>query len=194
MSTFALKIAYLILWVSSAVIRYPHEKRNKRNRIVTNNKTALEKVLLVVVFIGMGILPLVYVFTSWLNFANYSLPLWAEILGIVLIVPSLWLFYRSHKDLGKNWSVSLELREDHNIVDTGVYKHIRHPMYTAIWIWVIVQSMLIQNYIAGLSGLISFGVLYFLRINKEEEMMEEQFGFAYKNYKSRTHRLIPKIH
>ena len=159
MNPLLLKIAYGILIIGTFIIRYPHEKRNKANNITNDDKTALEKVLLLLVFIGMMILPLIYFFTYLFSFANYTLPVYAHVIGIVLIIPTLWLFYRSHKDLGRNWSVSLEIREGHKIVDSGVYTHVRHPMYSSIWLWSIIQALVLTNFVAGLSGLVSFGVL-----------------------------------
>lgn len=191
MDPLILKIAYIVILVGTSIVRYPHEKRNKANSIIKDNKTTLEKTLLFVVFLGMMILPLLYILTSLFSFANYTLPLYAQITGVVLILPTLWLFYRSHKDLGLNWSVTLEIREGHNIVDTGVYKHIRHPMYSAIWLWGIAQTLLLHNYIAGFSGLISFGMLYFFRVREEEKMMLKEFGEEYQAYKKRTKRIIP---
>lgn len=177
--------------VATVVIRKPHEKRNKDNTITQDNKTNLEKTLLAITSLGMMILPLVYLITPFLSFANYTLPLYVHLIGIAMIPFMLWLFYRSHKDLGRNWSVTLEIREDHTIVDTGVYKYIRHPMYTAIWIWVIIQALLLNNYIAGLSGIIGYGALYFFRVGREEAMMLEEFGQKYAEYKQRTKRLLP---
>ena len=191
MNPLILKIAYIVILVGTSIIRYPHEKRNEANSIIKDNKTTLEKTLLFVVFLGMMILPLLYILTSLFSFANYTLPLYAQITGVVLILPTLWLFYRSHKDLGLNWSVTLEIREGHNVVDTGVYKHIRHPMYSAIWLWCIAQTLLLHNYIAGFSGLLSFGMLYFFRVQDEEKMMLKEFGEEYQTYKKRTKRIIP---
>ena len=194
METIILKIGYGIVILGTFIIRYPHQKRNKSNQIRTDKKEALEKSLLGLVFLGMMIVPLIYIFSNILSFADYILPVSLHMLGLLLIIPTLWLFYRSHKDLGTNWSVSLEIREGHHVVDTGVYKYIRHPMYTAIWLWCIVQALLLNNYIAGLSGLVCFGLLYFLRVKKEERMMLQEFGKAYEDYVKRTKRIIPFIY
>ena len=123
MEPILLKIGYGIIVIATSIIRYPHAKRNKTNKIITNKKGTLEKILLGLVFLGMVILPLIYMATSLLSFANYDLPVSLQIIGLLLIVPMLWLFYRSHKDLGQNWSATLEIREGHNIVDSGVYKY-----------------------------------------------------------------------
>ena len=193
MEPILLKIGYGIIVIATSIIRYPHAKRNKTNKIITNKKGTLEKILLGLAFLGMVILPLIYMATSLLSFANYDLPVSLQIIGLLLIVPMLWLFYRSHKDLGQNWSATLEIREGHNIVDSGVYKYIRHPMYSAILLLVIIQALLLNNYIAGLSGLISFGLLYFFRVKKEEKMMLLEFGTDYEKYMKRTKRIIPFI-
>ena len=180
--------------LGTSIIRYPHEKRNKSNQIITNKKATLEKILLGLVFLGMMILPLIYIFSDLFSFADYTLPVSLHVLGFLLIVPNLWLFYKSHKDLGMNWSVSLEIRAGHNIVDTGVYKYVRHPMYTAIWIGCVAQALLLNNYIAGLSGLVCFGLLYFFRFKKEEHMMLQEFGQDYEEYMKKTKRIIPFIY
>ncbi len=183
----------MLIWFGTWMIRAPHERRQKKNNITVDRKTTLEKFLLFGAFLGMAILPLFYVFSSLLAFANYSLPVPLQILGVVLVPITLWLFYRSHKDLGLNWSPTLEMRAEHTLVTKGVYKKVRHPMYTSIWILVIAQALLLNNYVAGLSGLLFFGVLYFLRVAKEEQMMLQQFGDQYQDYMQVTGRLMPKF-
>ena len=77
-------------------------------------------------------MPLVFLFTSWLNKADYTLPAFAIWVGTPLMVAALWLFWRAHADLGNCWSVTLELNHDHRLVTHGVYQFIRHPMYAAL--------------------------------------------------------------
>ncbi len=187
------EILFLVFVIISGFIRRPFQKQVKGNSINLNNKDTLEKWLLGLTFLGMYPIPLVYVLSPWLDFANYGLPLAINVLGALLLVPTALLFYRSHKDLGTNWSVSLEIREEHSLVTNGIYKYIRHPMYSAIWLWVICQALLLQNYIAGFSGILGFGLLYFFRIHREEKMMEQQFGEQYVAYRKKTKRLIPNV-
>ena len=193
MDTLLLKVVFTVFWLGAFLIRYPFAQKQKKNLIKSDRKTGEEKILLACATLGMVLLPMLYVFTPLFSFANYQLPVFLNLIGIALTVPTLWLFYRSHKDLGRNWSPTLEIREEHQIVDWGVYKHIRHPMYTAIWLRVILQALLLPNYISGLSGLVGFGLLYALRVNKEEAMMLEQFGKPYAAYRTKTTRLIPFI-
>lgn len=183
----------MVFWFATGIIRYPHSQRQKKNQIRTDNKSGLEKLLLAIVSLGMLILPVLFVITPLLDFANYELPTGLSIVGIVLIPISLWLFYKSHKDLGRNWSPSLEVTTEHTLITEGVYKHIRHPMYSAIWLWVIIQALLLHNYIAGPAGMVTFALLYFLRVDVEENMMLQEFGDSYANYIKRSGRLFPKF-
>ena len=187
------EIAFMVFWIGMFIIRYPHAQKNKGNTIQKDRKTREEKILLAMTSLGMILLPVFFVATPFLNFAIYTLPVVVSYVGIDLLVPAGILFYRSHWDLGRNWSATLEIREEHSLVVSCIYKHIRHPMYTAIWIWVICQALLLQNYIAGLSGIVSFGLLYFLRVGKEENMMKLQFGEKYISYMKSTKRLIPNL-
>ncbi len=62
----------------------------------------------------------------------------------------------------------LEIRKGHYLVNSGVYKRIRHPMYAAIFLIFAAQMLLIQNYIAGSGGILTFALMYIIRIPKEE--------------------------
>lgn len=163
METWILKRIFMAFWLSTFLIRMPFERAQKKNTITVNQKTKEERLLLGGVFLGTILIPLLYISTSLFAFADYSSTFLFQIIGLGLIPPAWWLFYRSHKDLGKNWSQSLEIREGHHVVDGGVYKYIRHPMYSAIWLFTLFQACLLPNWVAGFSGIVGFGLLYFFR-------------------------------
>jgi protein-S-isoprenylcysteine O-methyltransferase Ste14 len=104
------------------------------------------------------------------------------------------LFYRVHIELGRNWSDSLEVREQHALVTHGLYRYVRHPMYTAFFMWALAQALLLPNWIAGPAGLVGFGTLFLFRVGREEQMMLDSFGDEYRAYMKRTARLIPGIY
>ncbi|AFZ29081.1 Isoprenylcysteine carboxyl methyltransferase [Gloeocapsa sp. PCC 7428] len=193
MDTQILKIAFLIGLAASTIIRIPYQRETQQNTIIDNRKTPQENGLLFLVFLGMVALPLVYVFTPWLDIANYHLSIWANGLGVVTFAIAMWLFWRSHHDLGKNWSPTLQIREAHTLIVSGIYQKIRHPMYASVWLWSIAQALLLPNWIAGLSGIIGFGILYIVRVRNEEQMMLDQFGAQYQEYMHKTKRLIPYL-
>ena len=105
----------------------------------------------------------------------------------------LWLFYRSHADLSTNWSISLDIRENHTLITSGVYRSIRHPMYAAIFLQAMGQALFVPNWIAGPFYLCAFVLMFFLRVGPEERMMLERFGSDYETYMQASKRLIPGI-
>lgn len=193
MNTLALKIIFTIGVVMSVVIRVPYQRETQNNIIIDDCKTPEEKIILLLISVGMLLLPFTYVLSPWLNFANYRLPLWANILGSVTLAIALWLFWRSHDDLGKNWSPTLQIREGQTLVTNGVYQVIRHPMYTSAFLLCIAQALLLPNWIAGLAGLISFCIAFIARIGKEEQMLLDPFDDEYQAYRQRTKRLVPYV-
>jgi protein-S-isoprenylcysteine O-methyltransferase Ste14 len=186
------KIIYFIQLMIAIIIRKNYERKFIRLDVEIQKKSTIELALLGLIGIGM-IVPVVYVFTSWLDFANYTLPGWLGWAGVVLFAFAIWLLWRSHDDLGRNWTPTVAKRYDAELITIGVYKYIRHPMYTAHLIWAIAQIMILHNWIAGYSFLIVQVPFYFIRIKNEERMMIEQFGVAYKSYMKKTRRLIPKL-
>ena len=186
-------IVFLVGFVVYLGTRHVFERRTRGEEKVVRRIDGLEKALLATVILGTVFPPLLYVFSPWLSFADYRLPvpvLWS---GAVVMVAALWLFWRSHSDLGQNWSISLELRRDHQIIKHGVYRSIRHPMYASIWLWSIAQAMLLENWFAGWSGLATFGPLYFVRMPREERLMCEFFADEYREYMGQTGRLFPRL-
>ena len=139
------------------------------------------------------LLPFLAVFTTWLDFAEYAVPIGLSVAGVPVFGAGLWLLWRSHADLGRNWSPTLIIRRGHTLVTGGVYAHIRHPMYAAHWLWVVAQVLLIHNWIAGPAGLVVFTPLYFLRVGPEEAQLRAHFGTAYRDYERRTGRLVPRL-
>lgn len=118
---------------------------------------------------------------------------WIGGIGATILASAVWLFWRSHADLGRNWSPSLQLREEHQLVTTGVYRSIRHPMYASQWLWSVAHPLLLQNWIARWSSLLLFLPLYLSRVPREEQMMLERFGEAYRAYMRRTGCVIPRL-
>lgn len=193
-----LLVAAKIVWAAGCigwyVIRLPFERKVKRERVIDARDRLRELVLLSCSTMGLGIVPLLWATSPIFNAANYPYSLLQFVLGTLTFIFSLWLFRRTHRDLGKNWSVTLEIKDTHKLITGGVYRHVRHPMYSAFFLWALAQLILIPNGIAGPAGLIGFGILYAFRIGREEKMMLDTFGDEYRAYSARTARLIPGVY
>lgn len=161
-------------------------------RVVKRRRTPIERVLLAVV--GLGSLSVViWIVSPAFRFAEYSLHPVPFAAGALCIALGLWMLYRSHSDLGSYWSVTLEIRERHQLVTRGVYRRIRHPMYLALLLYAAGQALVVPNWAAGMPYLITLALLFLSRIRSEEQMMLEEFGRDYQVYAARTKRLIPGV-
>jgi protein-S-isoprenylcysteine O-methyltransferase Ste14 len=188
------KILWLVGVVCWCAIRYAPYRRAQRIQTAVERDTNREWLLLGISFIGMFVLPLVFVATNEPEFANYHAERLQIIFGGLICAWSMWIFYRTHKDLGRNWSATLEVREGHVLVTTGIYRTLRHPMYAGYWLWMVSQAMLLPNWVAGLAGIFAFGLHFFLRVGHEEQMLRERFGESYADYMARTNRVIPGLY
>jgi protein-S-isoprenylcysteine O-methyltransferase Ste14 len=190
-STF--EIIYVIGFVIGSVVRKFYVRGYRQNNIADDRENCLDKLLLVIVSLGFIAVPWVYIFTGWPAFADYELPSWAGWMGTVVFAGALLLLWRSHVDLGRNWSPKMQIREEHTLVTWGVYRYIRHPMYSAHFFWAIAQVLLLHNWIAGPAFLITSVPLYLFRVPIEERMMLDRFGEEYRMYINRTGRMFPRL-
>ncbi|MEJ2447149.1 MAG: protein-S-isoprenylcysteine O-methyltransferase [Anaerolineales bacterium] len=185
------KLIYLIELVAITIVRSLSTTKYRQLKTEEDRTTRLDVSLLVFSGVGM-ILPLFYIFTDWLDFANYSLPAWVGWLGAALFAGAIALLGITHRALGPSWTPTLGLRKDHQLVTGGVFKYIRHPMYAAHLLWAIAQPMLLHNWIAGFSFLVVALPQYLLRVEAEEEMMLDSFGEEYADYMEDTGRIFPR--
>lgn len=123
-----------------------------------------------------------YVVRSPINLA-------AAVMFGVFLVFRIW----SHVVLGRSYSATVEIRDDHKLVKNGPYKYIRHPIYTGT----ILSLMCIPVFTSSLTGfllsLLSIP-LFIYRMNKEEIMLVEEYGDEYTEYQKETWRLFPYIY
>jgi protein-S-isoprenylcysteine O-methyltransferase Ste14 len=192
MSPVCAKVAIVIAMIVMVAIRAPHGRRSRTLAVVTSGKGPLEIALLTLAWIAF-LVPLFWVATPFLSFADYRLYPVPFISGSVLLALGLWLFYRSHADLGTNWSVTLEIRESHRLITGGIYRRIRHPMYSAFLVYAAGQALVIPNWIAGPCYAAAMSLLVALRLGPEEALMRDRFRQEYDAYVARTKRLVPGI-
>ncbi|WP_374532134.1 protein-S-isoprenylcysteine O-methyltransferase [Phenylobacterium sp.] len=186
-------VAWLAGFAGMLAIRIPHHSRNQKNAVEADAHDVSERVLLGAMWLASMVLPFLVIATPWFDAFDYRLPEIAVWIGVALLVPYLWLFWRSHADLGRNWSPGLEVRTEHELITRGVYARIRNPMYAAIWLGAFAQALLIQNWIGGFAVIPAFAAMWFIRVPREEAMMRERFGAAWDAYVARSGRLAPPM-
>jgi protein-S-isoprenylcysteine O-methyltransferase Ste14 len=194
MTLFVAKLIWGLGCIAYFIIRYPHQRRARKTTVADRRDHIRERTLMLISYSGLFIVPLIYVLTNQPRFAGYTFNSIQASLGAIVLIAGMSLLYRTHRDLGRAWSITLEVRDKHMLITRGIYEKVRHPMYSAFWLWAISQALLLPNWIAGLSGIVGFGTLFFARVGHEERMMLETFGDEYRAYMARTYRLIPGIY
>jgi len=186
-----------VIWFAGLVgwyiIRRPFERRAKKIGVSRSLFDRRESSLLAVALIGLFVIPAIHVLTGFPRALDRPFIPTIAWLGILPMVAALWLFRRSHADLGRNWSISLQVREQHALVRTGVYRLIRHPMYSSFFLLGVAQMLLLANWFAGLAGVVGAGILFAFRVGREERMMLDSFGDEYRAYMAHTRRIIPWV-
>jgi len=191
------KLLWLLGIAGWFVIRYPFQRRARRLRVARSAGGTRDRLLIVVAAAGQFVIPALYVAVSIgtgepvpADYPFYPLAGW---LGLVALVGSLVLFRLTHKQLGRNWSVTLETRQEHKLVTDGLYAWVRHPMYTSFLLSAIAQLLLLPNWVAGPIGIVAFCILFVFRVGREEALMIETFGDGYRAYMRRTARIVPWV-
>jgi len=188
----AFKVIYLAEFTVLTAVRGAQTRPYRRVGVAVDKRTRADMALLALAGVAM-LVPLLYLFTTLLDFADYGLPPWTSWLGAVLFAGAIWLLWRSHVDLGRNWTPTLGIRQEHQLITHGVFRTIRHPIYAAHILWGIATPLILHNWIAGFAPLVVFVAQYASRVGAEERMMVERFGEEYERYKERTGRIVPRL-
>ncbi|HEY1763348.1 MAG TPA: isoprenylcysteine carboxylmethyltransferase family protein [Opitutaceae bacterium] len=119
--------------------------------------------------------------------------LWVSIAGVALGATAFLLRASSRKALGRMWSVHVEIRDRHVLVETGPFARIRHPIYLAAILEVMAAAVVLGTWICGAVALAAIAIVVAARIRVEESAMAAKFGDAWHQYRLRTGLLWPKL-
>jgi len=128
-----------------------------------------------------------------------SLPLWspASIAGAVAVLllmgGTLYLFVASSTALGKNWSFEARMRTDHQLIRTGPYARVRHPIYLGMLLFLLGLAVALGHWLQLVVALPVFLVGTSIRTRLEDRLLEQQFGADFDEYARTTPALIPKL-
>ena len=133
-----------------------------------------------------------------LSFGNYNGPLYSiqstmNLIGVIQFIVGLTTMILAQYTLGYNYSSFLVIREDHKLIKHGLYKYVRHPVYTGG----IIAAFAIPVFTSSVQGflvlLLIIPVLFY-RMGIEENMLIEEFGDECREYMENTSRLIPFLY
>ncbi|MCK5301931.1 MAG: isoprenylcysteine carboxylmethyltransferase family protein [Candidatus Thorarchaeota archaeon] len=196
----AFRIAFLVFYILLIVIRVyytkktPFARKSRKERFEDIRREGLPSAI---VFLGMFwvqmIVALFYVLdVQLISWAYFILPLEIRMLGVILGTISVLSVFWVHQTLSGSFSATLEVYEDHQLVTSGPFARVRHPLYSAHTLFNAGMVLISANWILLLFLIIGIPFTYW-RLSKEEEMLIEQFGDKYREYIKRTGRLFPKL-
>jgi protein-S-isoprenylcysteine O-methyltransferase Ste14 len=118
---------------------------------------------------------------SWISFGA----------GVILYAGAMMLRQAAIRELGKFWSLQVEIREQHRLVTTGVYAYVRHPAYAAIIFEVISLPILASAWWTLAAAVVTYIPLLMWRMMCEERELAAKFGDAYERYRKQVRALVP---
>jgi protein-S-isoprenylcysteine O-methyltransferase Ste14 len=112
-------------------------------------------------------------------------------IGVILCVAGMLLLVWGRQYLGRNWSQTVAVKIEHELVTTGPYRYVRHPMYSGGFLACIGSAVVAGG--AWIFLLVILGTLFLWRVRAEDKLLAQQFPTEYPDYKKRTKALIPFV-
>jgi len=118
-------------------------------------------------------------------------PTLVGLVGLAVMLAGVAIRYAAMRTLGRFYTRTLRITDDHRLVDTGLYRYVRHPGYLGMILILGGADLATANWIAAVAGPAAIVGLYVYRIQAEEVMLGVELGPAYVAYAARTRRLVP---
>lgn len=128
----------------------------------------------------------------WMHWASIDLPVWIRWSGVGIMALSLPLLFWLFRNIGTNITPTVAIKEEHQLITSGPYRWVRHPLYTVGTMTFLGLALIAANWFIGLAALLVL-VLLLIRLPREEARLIEQFGDEYRTYMKHTGRLLPRL-
>lgn len=177
----ALWVAWLVYWSVAAI----GAKATRRQESVASRVSHLVPLCL-----GFALLAAHHAWSPWLGMrfvprtlTSFWFGFWLVALGLVVSVTArIWL--------GGNWSGTVTLKQNHELIRSGPYRWVRHPIYTGLLLAVLGSAIALGE-LRGLIALALITLSFLRKINIEEQFLTQEFGPAYSRYREEVPALVP---
>jgi len=177
-----------ILWLSSEILL------NRILRAKKEDKQKADRQSLLAMWITIMIVMPIAHFVSMKYPAPISNYEGTSFIGIGLIIAGMLYRFVAIYTLGRYFTVNVTIRTDHKIVKQGLYKYVRHPAYFGSLLSFFANGIALNNWYSWVITFIPVFIAFTYRMKVEEELLIENFGQEYIDYKNQTKRLIPFIY
>jgi len=185
-----MNIIYLVyfFWILSEVILNRLTRSGKSDKQGADKNTELYLWLSIIISITIG------VFISRM----FALPIFLnerlKLIGITVIIIGILIRLIAIKQLGKFFTVDVTIRNDHQLMQSGFYKYVRHPSYTGALLSFLGFGLSLNNWLSLAIVFLPTLFAFIHRMNIEEKVLTEQFGKQYQDYVSKTKRILPFVY
>jgi protein-S-isoprenylcysteine O-methyltransferase Ste14 len=188
-------LAAIILFTGIGISSYFRRKADRESGETISRKVDGTPMMTLIRIGGLvlWLSPLVYLINpAWMAWSKIGLPdsiRWLGVLiGIVCVFGIYWLF----SSIGSGITPTSATRKEHQLVTSGPYRWVRHPLYTVGSSMFIAFGMMADSWFIALLGILAF-IGMAIRTPKEEANLIEKFGDEYREYMKRTGRFLPKF-
>jgi len=175
--------AWLAYWVVAArTVKADRRRQSRRSRLIQLGPMILGATLLT-----MPNLP-----ASWLYERFVPQTYFASWIGVILLGLGLGLAVWARRHLGSNWSGIVTQKHGHELIRSGPYRCVRHPIYSGLLLAMLGTAIAVGQWRA-LIGFPLIAMSLLLRLRTEERFMDETFGSEYASYRAEVPALIPRF-
>jgi protein-S-isoprenylcysteine O-methyltransferase Ste14 len=129
---------------------------------------------------------------AWLYHQLWPSGIWPFVVGAAITVIGLLFAVWARQHLASNWSSAVTIKQGHELITTGPYAVVRHPIYTGILTGFLGTAIALSQ-VRGVIGFVVISVVFWAKLRKEEEWMRSQFGETYATYAHHTAALVPYL-
>ena len=176
-------IAFLVYWR----IKATDTKTTQRLEPAATRILRVFLFLIAIVLLWTTHIPL-----PWLYLQLWPAGLWPFWLGAAVTIAGLLFAVWAREHLGRNWSHSVTIKQDHELIATGPYAVVRHPIYTGILTGFLGMAIAISQVRGFLAFFLIFLALW-VKLRIEEKWMRSEFGETYATYARQTAGLVPYL-
>jgi len=180
-------ITYLI-WISSEIVL------NRIARSGKNDKKSADKHSELLIWVAI----LVCIALSSFISARYACVILdgqlIRYIGLAVLYLGIAVRLIAIRQLGRYFTVDVTIREDHQLMQSGLYKYVRHPSYLGACLSLLGLGLTMNNWYGLLAAFLPVFFTFVYRMNIEEKVLTERFGKQYEDYKLTTKRVFPFIY
>ncbi len=148
----------------------------------------------VILILAMSFISVVVPVVDWAYFKSNQDGLnWITVLGILMIVVGITFRALAVRYLGKYFTPTVQIKDDHKLITTGPYSIVRHPSYTGAFLAIIAGGVVLESLVGFIISCTAMIIAYYVRIGIEEKELTANFGIAYEQYQKNTKMIIPYV-